>query len=292
MIISNIIGGLGNQMFQYALGRSRSLALGTSLGLHVSDLAHYGSHQGFELGRVFNCDFRLVSEQDVRALLGWRGHRLSRRMLMQHSFAAFRGRRFVVEPDFDYWPGIANVTGNCYLAGHWQSEKYFRDIEAHIRSDFTFRAPLADRNIEWASRMESSTAVSLHVRRGDYAANPKTLAVHGLCSPDYYRSAVELVASRVESPEFFIFSDDLPWVKEHLSIAHPCHYIDNNQGGDSFNDMRLMSLCRHHIIANSSFSWWGAWLNPRADKIVIAPRQWFANGRVVKDLIPEGWTTL
>lgn len=292
MIISHIIGGLGNQMFQYALGRSRSLTIGTPLRLHVSDFAGYGLHQGFQLGHVFDCDFPLASDGDVRTLLGWRGYRLCRRVLMHSRAAALRGTRFVVEPHFDYWPGISETGGDCYLAGYWQSEKYFRHLEKVIRSDFTFRVPLAGQNNEWALRIGNARAVSLHVRRGDYASNPRTLAVHGLCPPDYYNSAIDFVTRRIESPEFFVFSDDIPWVREHLYITHPCHYIDHNKGGDSHNDMRLMSLCRHHIIANSSFSWWGAWLNSRSDKIVIAPQRWFANGRDVKDLIPEGWVTL
>lgn len=292
MIISHIIGGLGNQMFQYALGRSRSLELGTSLRLHVSDFADYGLHQGFQLGDVFGGDFQLASEREVRAFLGWRGYRLCRRLLRRRSAAALRGSSFVVEPHFDYWPGILETAGECYLAGYWQSEKYFRNIEQVIRSDFTFRAPLTGSNIEAASRIANSNAVSLHVRRGDYAINPRTLAVHGLCSADYYHSAIDFVARHVEAPEFFIFSDDIPWVKEHLMISHPCHYVEHNKGANSHNDMRLMSLCRHHIIANSSFSWWGAWLNPAPDKIVVAPRRWFASGRSVMDLIPEGWVSL
>jgi len=292
MIISHIIGGLGNQMFQYALGRSRSLELGTPLRLHVSDFADYGLHQGFQLGNVFDCVFQFASEKEVRSFLGWRGYCLWRKILRRGSAAGLRGARFVVEPHFDYWPGILETPTDCYLAGYWQSEKYFRNNEKVIRSDFTFKVPLIGPNIEAASRIANSNAVSLHVRRGDYAANPRTLAVHGLCSLDYYRSAVDFVARHVESPEFFIFSDDIAWVREHLDITRACHYIDHNRGTDSHNDMRLMSLCRHHIIANSSFSWWGAWLNPRPDKIVIAPRRWFAGGQAVRDLIPESWVSL
>jgi hypothetical protein len=292
MIISHIIGGLGNQMFQYASGRSRSLELGTRLRLHVADFADYGLHQGFQLGAVFGADFQLASEQEVSAFLGWRAHRLCRRLLARRSAAAFRGAKFVGEPCFDYWPGILETASDCYLAGYWQSEKYFRNSEETIRADFAFKTPLTGRNTETAANIANSNAVSLHVRRGDYAANPRTLAVHGLCSADYYHSAIKFVAGHVESPEFFIFSDDIPWVKQHLSIAHPCHYIEHNKGEDSHNDMRLMSLCRHHIIANSSFSWWGAWLNPTPDKIVVAPRRWFADGCSVKDLIPEGWVSL
>lgn len=292
MIISHIIGGLGNQMFQYALGRSRSLELGEPLRLHVSDFADYGLHQGFQLDRAFDFDFQFASEREVRAFLGWRGYRLCRKILRRPGLAAMRGERLVVEPHFDYWPGISATAADCYLAGYWQSESYFRNIADVIRRDFSFGAALTGLNGEWAVRINSVPAVSLHVRRGDYAANPKTLAVHGLCSLEYYRAAVDHVVRQVQSPEFFIFSDDIEWARQNLGIAGPCHYIDHNKGGDSYKDMHLMSLCRHHIIANSSFSWWGAWLNPRTDKVVVAPQRWFASGREVKDLIPEGWVTL
>lgn len=137
------------------------------------------------------------------------------------------------------------------------------------------------------------TAVSLHVRRGDYVSDARTHAAHGLCSIDYYRAAVRYIIDRVEAPEFFVFSDDIAWARGNLDISHPCHYLDHNRGAESYNDMRLMSLCHHHIIANSSFSWWGAWLNPRDDKIVVAPARWFASGnRRLDDLFPPGWVTL
>ena len=129
-------------------------------------------------------------------------------------------------------------------------------------------------------------AVSLHVRRGDYVSDPKTKAILGVCSLDYYRAAIAHIAERIESPAFFVFSDDIAWAKANLEIPFPCEYVDHNQGQQSYNDMHLMSLCKHHIIANSSFSWWGAWLNPRKDKIVIAPENWFANNEDAKDLIP------
>jgi hypothetical protein len=109
---------------------------------------------------------------------------------------------------------------------------------------------------------------------------------------DYYREAIRHIAERVEQPRFFVFSDDIAWVKDNLIIDFPSHYVDHNHGTESYSDMRLMSLCQHHIIANSSFSWWGAWLNPITDKIVIAPRRWFANQTDVRDLIPQDWVTL
>ena len=292
MIVSNLIGGLGNQMFQYAVGRSRAIALEVPLKLHVGDFAYYGLHNGFELSRVFRGNFLQASRSDIGGVLGWRAPWICRRILTNRRAASFRGPRFVVEPSFGYWPGITQATDHCFLVGNWQSEKYFCEAEKAVRADFTFRHPLSARNEEWTSRINHSQAVSLHVRRGDYAINTKTLAVLGLLQMDYYRSAVDFIAGQIESPEFFIFSDDIPWVQEHLNIPYPCHFIDHNRGLESHNDMRLISTCRHHIIANSSFSWWGAWLNTRPGKIVIAPRRWFANHWNSSDLIPEGWVTL
>lgn len=211
---------------------------------------------------------------------------------MRPSLAMLHGIRLVVEPHFHYWSGIREVSHNAYLAGHWQSEKYFSDASETIRSDFTFRHPLTKQNAELAGRIGQTMAVSLHVRRGDYVSDTKANAAHGLCSLEYYRAAVLLMAEHVECPEFFVFSDDIAWVKANLKIDFPSRYLDHNQGAESYNDMRLMSLCRHHIIANSSFSWWGAWLNPNPDKLVIAPKKWFAYDSNVADLFPAGWVSL
>ena len=292
MIVSNIIGGLGNQMFQYAAGRALSLERGQMLRLDVSGFAGYALHQGFELQRVFDCPVEIASEADVRRILGWQFSSGIRRILVRPSLAVIRRDGFVVEPHFQYWPEIKHVPRDCYLVGYWQSEKYFCEVASVIRADFTFKVPLVKRNAELAEQIGNVNAVSLHVRRGDYAKNPKTKATHGLCPLEYYQSAIQYVVERIDQPSFFIFSDDVPWVMENLKIDFPCRYVDHNQGAESYNDMRLMSLCRHHIIANSSFSWWGAWLNPDPEKIVVAPKKWFANNNEVNDLIPQGWVTL
>jgi len=165
-------------------------------------------------------------------------------------------------------------------------------VASQIRADFTFQLPLENKNAELAKQINQVSAVSLHVRRGDYANNPKTTATHGLCSLDYYRAAIRHVSDRIEQPYFFIFSDDIGWVKDNLKMDFPCQYVDHNQGAESYNDMRLMSMCKHHIIANSSFSWWGAWLNPNVEKTVIAPKLWFANATNTQDLIPQSWVKL
>lgn len=292
MIISHIIGGLGNQMFQYALGRTLSLARGVPLKLDTTDFSGYELHQGFQLARVFSVPAEEATYNDVAAMLGWRRYQILRRIMGRPGLLIVRGKRLIVEPCLDYWDGIHQVPAYCYLSGYWQSERYFQEYRQEIRSDFTFRKPLSGQNQEWSRRIRGVISVSLHIRRGDYVRNPETNAVHGLCSIDYYQSAARHIADLVEAPEFFVFSDDISWARENLNLDFPCHYICENEGGDSYIDMQLMSLCRHYIIANSSFSWWGAWLNPRDDKIVVAPHKWFSRKPRPRDLLPDRWVIL
>jgi len=279
-------------MFQYAVGRALSLRRGVLLKLDVSGFASYGLHQGFELQRVFDCPLDLAGEEDVRGMLGWQSSPNVRRITSKKPFSYFFGKRFVAEPHFHYWSGIDAVPDNCYLSGYWQSERYFESATAEIRKDFTFKMPLSGRNKELAEQISACDAVSLHVRRGDYVSDAKTSSLLGTCSLDYYRTAINHLSERVDSPHFFVFSDDIGWTKENLQLDFPCIYIDHNHGEDSYRDMQLMSLCAHHIIANSSFSWWGAWLNPKEGKIVVAPKRWFAVDYKTDDLIPSEWVIL
>lgn len=292
MIISNLIGGLGNQMFQYATGRALSLSKGLEFKLDVSDFDSYRLHQGFELQRVFYCPVQLANLDEVRSVLGWQSSSTIRRVLARPEMSAIRRRSFVVEPHFQFWGGINHVDVNCYLTGYWQTEKYFSGYSDVIRSDLSFKNSFNNVNSCVAEQINGVAAVSLHVRRGDYVNNPKTTANHGVCPLDYYVKAIQYIAERVAKPEFFIFSDDPAWVKCNINIGFPSRYIDHNQGAESYNDMHLMSLCKHHIIANSSFSWWGAWLNPDPSKIVVAPNKWFANSNDVSDLFPDAWVSL
>ena len=279
-------------MFQYAVGRTLSLQRGQPLLLDVSGFTNYALHQGFELQRVFACPVNVASTKDVQKLLGWQAHPLIKQRLMNPRWTFLRNHHFIVEPHFHYWAGISEVAQTAYLAGYWQSERYFQSVDEIIRADFSFKSPLNAKNTEIVHQISQVNAVSLHVRRGDYVLNPITLATHGLCSLKYYQTAIQTISKSVDQPHFFIFSDDIAWVKAHLKIPFPCCYLEHNQGAESYNDMRLMSLCQHHIIANSSFSWWGAWLNPSVNKIVIAPKQWFADDKNISDLLPKMWITL
>lgn len=292
MVIANILGGLGNQMFQYALGRAISLEHGVRLCVDIGEFSRQSIHQGFELTRVFSIGEAQASAEDLYNVLGWQSSRLAIRLLARPEARLLRTKHLVVEPHFHYFSGIKRVPSSCYLKGYWQSERYFSAVADAIRADFTFRLPLSEENKRIAENIAAVNAVSLHVRRGDYVSNPHTLSVHGVCSIEYYVRAIRHIAERVPDPVFFVFSDDLDWVKEALRIDHPCHYVDHNRGSESYNDMRLMSLCSHHVLANSSFSWWGAWLNPSDTKIVVAPNRWFARPVDVSDLLPDGWVRL
>jgi hypothetical protein len=293
VVISQVIGGLGNQMFQYAAGRSLALRHGCEVQLDTSDFAGYSLHQGFELATVFGIDFRQTDRETRDRLLGWRRYRLARRLLKRWPGLQVGQRLMVREPHFHYWPDWEFLTSPAYLSGYWQSERYFSNCADQIRQDFQFQKPLDLRSLEIAEEIRSGVSVSLHVRRGDYVSNPKTTAVHGLCGPPYYATAIEYLSDQIGPMRLFIFSDDIEWVRANLPLdSHPHTFVSHNKGADSWRDMLLMSLCQHHVIANSSFSWWGAWLNASPSKIVAAPKKWFANRNDTKDLFPSGWILL
>lgn len=291
MIVSQLCGGLGNQMFQYAAGRAIALRLNEPMVVDVSLFKKNTLHQGYELSRVFKMDASLADPRDVSIILGWQRFRYARGLMRWPIFQWLRKDSFVLEPSFSFWSGIYAVSGDCYLSGYWQSERYFSSYADSIRSDFDFKQPLDSANAYTLDRILRSNSVSLHVRRGDYIS-AENKAVYARCSLEYYREAVAYISTRVENPVFFIFSDDLAWAESNLSLGYPCVYVSHNKGAESYNDMRLMSKCNHHVIANSTFSWWGAWLNPSPSKIVVAPRAWFVNGTDERDLCPEAWVRL
>lgn len=290
MIIVKIIGGLGNQMFQYAAARALAIRKGVPLKLDISAFATYYLHQGFELSRVFNCSADIARTEDVRRMLGWQTNPRVSNLLSKFNLAAFRSRELVIEPSFSYWPGIDEAPDDCYLTGYWQSEKYFSSSATQIRQGFTFRESMNDLNSMIAEKILSVNSVSLHVRRGDYLTDKNANETHGLCSINYYKNSIEYISRNTRNPKYFIFSDDIEWAKSNLKIDGQSDYICFNKNEESYNDMRLMSLCNHHIIANSSFSWWGAWLNPNPTKLVVSPQPWFANPHIdTRDLIPVDW---
>lgn len=292
MIIVKLMGGLGNQMFQYATGYRLAQLLNTQLKLDIYSLSGSGiciprdyelKHLLVTAGIATAAEIELLRRQGDKPLL----RRFS-------SISGLLGRKLPMpgdyrEPHFHYDPNFFVTTDNCYLDGYWQSEKYFADASADIRKEFTVRNPLVGRNLELAVRIGVTESVSIHVRRGDYITNPVTASFHGICSLVYYGRAIELIYERVKHPQFFVFSDDPSWVQANLAVPLPATFITHN-ASSCHEDLRLMSLCRHHIIANSSFSWWGAWLNYNPEKIVVSPSRWFMNPDIdTSDLLPGSW---
>lgn len=280
MIITKLIGGLGNQMFQYAVGRSLAYANNTELKL---DISGYNNQKGITprsyMLNIFNIQSNYANEKEIHK---FRGNNIFLRILKISSY--------IKEKQFYFDPKILIVKDNSYLDGYWHSEKYFKEIEQIIRKEFTLKDKPDVTNRKMISYINNCDSVSIHIRRGDYVFDKKTNKFHGICSLGYYLKAVALVAKKVKNPQFFIFSDDPIWTKQNLHLKFPCVYVDHNVGRKDYEDMRLMSKCKHNIIANSSFSWWGAWLNNNLDKIVVAPKQWFHDKSInTRDLIPESW---
>lgn len=292
MIVVNLMGGLGNQMFQYALGRQLSVLNQTELLLDCTFLnaaATQHIKREYELD-IFPVKARIATAKELRPYQQLQHNRLIRSL--QRVFPSLFSHYLISEKTHAFDPSILTGPDDSWLNGFWQTENYFLQIEEHIRADFEFQPPLSGLNKQLAEKISSCDSLSIHVRRGDYT-NPETLAFHGICSPEYYYKAVELISKRTTIQQLFIFSDEPDWVKQHLKFQIPATYISHNTGKNSFEDMRLMSLCKHNIIANSSFSWWGAWLNKHAHKMVVAPRDWISNKQVdTRDVLPLNWIKL
>ena len=291
MIIVHLSGGLGNQMFQYAFGRTLAKRLGVELKLELTDHT-LNIHNGFELDRIFNIHAKESSQADLKVVMGLQRFRIVRKAMKILPLIKPLKSPVAYEPHFHFAPQMLTLPDNSYVYGYWQSEKYFSEIENEIRSDFSFKLPLSKPNANLAEMMSLTNSVSLHVRRNDFANNLAINATHGLCSLEYYQAAIQYIAKRVECPHFFIYSDDMTWVRNNLKVDFPLQHVEHNYGIESYNDMRLISMCKHHIIANSSFSWWGAWLNPNSNAIVIAPKRWLANDANTQDLTPQRWVKL
>lgn len=294
MIIVKLMGGLGNQMFQYAAGRRLAHVHGTELLLDHSFLEtaqDIATPRSYELNHLdVHCGRASAADCSAVAMHGLKGARRWLMAIRPLPQQLSRSDRTIRERSKRFDPDFLDLPDNVYLEGYWQSECYFADIAGIIREEFRVHTPLAGENQRIADAMNGCCAVSLHVRRGDYVSDRQTAAFHGVCGLDYYTRGVEKLVQQVNTPHFFVFSDDIAWAKEHLRLDHPVTFVGHNPSVSGYEDLRLMSLCRHHIIANSSFSWWGAWLNARPDKIVIAPSRWFNDPAIdTCDLIPASW---
>lgn len=291
MKIVNILGGLGNQMFQYAFAIAlRERFSEENVRIDPSGFKGYPLHNGYELLRIFSVSIPEASFREqlkvYYPLRSYRMWQIGNRLLPQ--------RKSIVRENADmrFTPSLLSDSRSAYYLGYWQTEKYFRDIRSQILEAFTFPPfEQGSKNEAVLREIQSKNVIGVHVRRGDYVNIGNT---QGICTLEYYRKALCLISERTNPEMFLIFSDDIEWCRNEISKFLrdvSTVYVDWNKGRDSFRDMQLMSCCRHNIIANSSFSWWGAWLNQNPDKIVIAPSRWMNDGGWV-DIIPEGWLTL
>lgn len=282
MIAVELVGGLGNQMFQYAVAKAMSLHRHDhfvidkrqfeSYKLHSYSLKHFNILKN-ELKNDIVLDPKSISEK-IKAFTK-----------KQKIYTLYQ------ENGLDYDASLFDIKAkNIYLKGYFQSEKYFTKYRAEICKDFEIITPLQFQTKELLEKIEIVNAVSLHIRRGDYVTNPEANSVHGTCNLNYYQEAIAHIRKFVDHPVFFIFSDDIEWAKKNIIIEEEIHFVDFTDASTNYEDIKLMSACKHNIIANSSFSWWGAWLNKNEEKIVIAPRKWFnVDYHKSDDIIPESW---
>ncbi len=286
MIYARLFGGFGNQLFQYATARAVSIRLGVGLGLDRRYLRQDPAHLGFALNH-----FAITAEIDPEGLPPHRQHWFAHALWR----AGFASPTFLRERGLGVNANVIAAGDETYLHGYFQSETYFLEAADHIRSELRIMTPPSPENKTWLDRIAADErAVSVHVRRGDYVSNHKGHATHGTCDADYYRAAMTAIAENSRSKlRAYVFSDDPSWAGSHLDLGVETIVLGHNTPIQHYEDLRLMSACRHHVIANSTFSWWGAWLNASPSKIIVAPRRWFATDKLVNpDILPNDWIKL
>lgn len=251
MIIVKLQGGLGNQLFQYAHSKSVALKLGEKLLL---DTTWYKGR----INRMYMLDHFNISAREANIL----------EMLFVKIFSK---KNYLVD-----------------LTGQWHSESYFENYAYNLRHELVLKRTMSENSKHLLGQILGTNSISIHIRGGDYVRGNKS-GFHKICSKEYYRKAVELINQSVSTPHFFIFTDDLPWAQGQFEFPAPYTIIGNPKNPDD-EELILMSACKHNIIANSTFSWWAAWLNSNKNKKVIAPEKWFNDDKLnTKELTPPSW---
>ena len=285
-----IYGGLGNQMFQYAL----NIALnekGNKSSILFTNFFYNQHHNGFNLSTAFKLklpfplnvyDFLLSYGEIV-----FRNKKVS--YLLQKLITRHHKKKYISyreEEEFIYDEKIFNKTSNLFV-GIWQVEAYFKDYKDIVSREFVFKHPKDKKNKNLIEQINAGNSISIHVRRGDYNSSAWSKTHDVIKDKTYYSNAINYLNEKIKNPHYYIFSDDIPWVKENLEFPGST-FVDHNKGKNAYIDMYLMSLCKHNIIANSTFSWWGAWLNKNENKIVIIPERWL-NTKNCPGIYPSGW---
>lgn len=286
MKIVKILGGLGNQMFQYALYLSlRKLFPNEQVKIDIHCFNGYPLHNGYELKRVFGIEPPEANYKDLTMLsypyFNYRLWQIGKRILPIR-------KTMCIEPAsgaFEH--SILENAKDCYYDGYWQNERYFKTIRKDILKAFT-PLQMSDKSIELSKKVRSCHSLSIHVRRGDYVNHP---LYSGICNEEYYEKAIDYVRKNNHLDVCCVFSNDIPWCKKHLASSLDgiqIIFVDWNKSSNSYEDIFLMAQCQYNIIANSSFSWWGAWLNVHPCKMVISPSKW-NNSPNSQFEIPSEW---
>jgi hypothetical protein len=285
MIYSRIRGGLGNQLFQYCIARSLADKLGTNLGLDIRD---FNQDSPYLMGLE---NFNIRADFNPPGMI-----KHKRNGYIKYLIDIICGNhKFVYnEPHLSFDKNFISLPDKSYLKGYWQSEKYFKNNKSNILNDLKIITDQSSQNKKISKQIANNISVSLHIRRGDYISNSAYNAAHGTCDLRYYENAVSYIIKNIgKNFNIFAFSDDPEWVYSNLKLPVDICYVNNNSSEYNYEDLRLMSECNHNIIANSSFSWWGAWLNTNKNKTVIAPSIWYADQSIVNnDIIPENWVRI
>ena len=288
MVVVNLKGGLGNQMFQYAFGLYLASLNNTSLSLDLTFLLDRTPRQNFVFRNfdldIFENKYEILDSEKVKVFMN-NGGRIKR--LLKKETTILNERIF----SFD----SSNIlkTKNIYIDGYWQSEKYFKPIESLLRKKFTFKHKLTEKEQHLASEINLTNSICINFRRGDFVELKGSSETHGVTSMEYYENALAKMQKKVSDLKVFVFSDDIEWCKENISWEVPLFFVDHTYKGEKFSSyLHLMTLCKHFIIPNSTFGWWAAWLSNYENKIVIAPKKWFEDKTLqsqANDIYPEKW---
>jgi hypothetical protein len=292
MIVTRLHGGLGNQLFQFAAGYALAQRRGVP---HKVDLGTFVHERERDFGlRSLGLRYEVATPEEVRRLAPqWGPWWKNKYILWSNRLTPFASRRWVRESTFDYDRRVRDVRDPAYLDGWWQSEKYFSEFSADIRAQFSPKNPPSARVADCARTLASRTTVAVHVRRGDYIANDDASQFHGTCSNAYYEEACKKMARDMPDALFCIFSDDPSWARSNLTFPAGAEFLSGTGPLAVEEDFFLLCQCRHFVIANSTFSWWPAWIKDSPGQRVIAPRRWFRGFDVnPSDRFPSDWELL
>jgi Glycosyl transferase family 11 len=293
MVIVQITGGLGNQLFQYAAARSLSLHHNEPLLLEVGsfyrdELPDLEVPRNFELYNFTGINEAIITNEQLKESI-----KLNSKSLLPKRITSAYKKEIYTEPFYHFDKNFFKAKRKVLLKGGWQSEKYFSPYKDIFKNAFQLKEELISRVQPFGLQLNKQNSVSIHIRRGDYLRKKIILEWHGVMSAQYYKKAFELICAKINEPKFYYFTDDPEWVQKELFPTLGGEIVSGTISQTHFEDLYLMSQCKHNIIANSSFSWWGAWLNNNSDKIVIAPKNWFNKGpKDTQDLYPAGWIQL